>query len=122
MEYDGVVMLKALRGRGGFARDGDMFSRFVLELPGTQLHIFGTGACYINAAHTRVLQDEYHYYLQEAEAARLLAAIRKDYGAAEPPERFLPREFEFTRPEHPLSAYLDAHQITYVYTADKIPL
>lgn len=115
-------MLEALRGRGGFAREGDGFSRFVLELLGTQLHIFGTGEWYINAAHTDMLMDEYHYYLEEAEAARLLDALREDYGAAEPPERILPREFEFARPGCPLYEYLDAHQIAYVYITGKISL
>lgn len=121
MGCDGMTALRDLRARGGFARDGGMLSRFALELHGEQLHIYGRDTCYINAARTKVLQREYHYYLEEAEAARLLAALREDYGTAEPPERFLPRKFEFTRSERPLYDYLDARGIAYTYTEDKIP-
>lgn len=119
MGCDGMMALRDLRARGGFVREGGLLSRFALELHGEQLHIYGWGACRFNAAHTAVLQEEYHYCLEEAEAARLLAALREDYGTAEPPERFLPRKFEFARPGRPLYDYLDAHGIAYTYTDEK---
>lgn len=117
-----MAALEALKRKGAVAWDGDMLSRFVLELRGSWLHIFGRGACYINAARTCVLQEEYHYYLEMPQAARLFAALQQDYGTEIPPEQIIAQEFEFTNPQNQLNQYLDMYQIEYDHTIDKIGL